>query len=457
MVMQQYKILSGSKTVVETTNTSSKLVILDVTADDSGCYTLIVQDRHGSVQHQINLTVTDRPQSPAGRPYVSELYSNSVTLSWSGPCYDGGSAILSYVVEMKQAEESDWEILTDSCLSTSFRVQKCLDPEKKYTFQVRAVNVYGISEPSEESDTVTMLTMKDENVEESVEYYQVTLNTKDKFSDFYDQLEKLGVGKFGQVFKLIEKSTGKIYAGKFYKARTSRDKESARQEVQVMNCLHHPRLVQCLAAFEARTEIIMVMEYIAGGELFERIVGDNFEHTEPTSMRYMQQILEGVQYMHQQSILHLDLKPENIMCVNKTGTRIKIIDFGLAQKLDPNTPVKIMHGTPEFVAPEVIGYEPVGFTTDMWSIGVICYILLSGESPFQGNSDTETLANVTTAHWEFDEEMFADISENAKGFISQLLKKDMRYHNDTNGYLYSHPDRHCTLLLTHCAVLCSVV
>uniref|UniRef100_H3AGG2 Protein kinase domain-containing protein n=2 Tax=Latimeria chalumnae TaxID=7897 RepID=H3AGG2_LATCH len=264
------------------------------------------------------------------------------------------------------------------------------------------------------------------NVEESVEYYQVTLNTKDKFSDFYDQLEKLGVGKFGQVFKLIEKSTGKIYAGKFYKARTSRDKESARQEVQVMNCLHHPRLVQCLAAFEARTEIIMVMEYIAGGELFERIVGDNFEHTEPTSMRYMQQILEGVQYMHQQSILHLDLKPENIMCVNKTGTRIKIIDFGLAQKLDPNTPVKIMHGTPEFVAPEVIGYEPVGFTTDMWSIGVICYILLSGESPFQGNSDTETLANVTTAHWEFDEEMFADISENAKGFISQLLKKDMR-------------------------------
>lgn len=72
---------------------------------------------------------------------------------------------------------------------------------------------------------------------------------------------------------------------------------------------------------------------IAGGELFERIVDDNFEHTEPTSARYMQQILEGMQYVHKQNIVHLDLKPENIVCVNTTGTQIKIIDFGLASKL----------------------------------------------------------------------------------------------------------------------------
>lgn len=72
---------------------------------------------------------------------------------------------------------------------------------------------------------------------------------------------------------------------------------------------------------------------IAGGELFERIVDDNFEHTEPTSARYMQQILEGMQYVHKQNIVHLDLKPENIVCVDTTGTRIKIIDFGLASEL----------------------------------------------------------------------------------------------------------------------------
>ena len=72
---------------------------------------------------------------------------------------------------------------------------------------------------------------------------------------------------------------------------------------------------------------------IAGGELFERIVDDSFEHTEVASVRYMQQILEGAAYMHQQDIIHLDLKPENIVCVDHTGTALKIIDFGLASKL----------------------------------------------------------------------------------------------------------------------------
>lgn len=72
---------------------------------------------------------------------------------------------------------------------------------------------------------------------------------------------------------------------------------------------------------------------IAGGELFERIVDDNFEHTEPASVRYMQQILEGIAFMHQQNIVHLDLKPENIVCVDTTGTSVKIIDFGLAGRL----------------------------------------------------------------------------------------------------------------------------
>ncbi|XP_070708167.1 myosin light chain kinase, smooth muscle-like [Pempheris klunzingeri] len=193
-----------------------------------------------------------------------------------------------------------------------------------------------------------------------------------------------------------------------------------------MNCLHHPKLVQCVAAYDTRSEMVMVMEYIAGGELFERIVDDNFEHTEPTSARYVQQILEGMQYVHKQNIVHLDLKPENIVCVDTTGTRIKIIDFGLARKLEEGKPLMVMHGTPEFVAPEVISYEPVSLETDMWSIGVICFILLSGESPFQGNSDAETFALVTAARYEFDQESFEDISDQAKDFISSLLKKDRR-------------------------------
>uniref|UniRef100_A0A8C6T2Y5 Myosin, light chain kinase 5 n=1 Tax=Neogobius melanostomus TaxID=47308 RepID=A0A8C6T2Y5_9GOBI len=257
-------------------------------------------------------------------------------------------------------------------------------------------------------------------------YSHITIDSSHKVTDHYILQEKLGVGKFGNVYKLTHRESGGVRAGKFYKGRRAKEREAARKEIELMNHLHHPKLVQCLGAYDHRLEMVMVMEFIAGGELFERIVDDSFEHTETSSAHYMQQILEGVAFMHQKKILHLDLKPENIVCVDTSGTEIKIIDFGLASRFDDSVPLKVMHGTPEFVAPEVINYEQVSPATDMWSIGVICYILLSGESPFQGNSDAETLALVTAAQYEFDEESFEEISDEAQNFISSLLNKAPR-------------------------------
>ncbi|XP_075027300.1 myosin light chain kinase, smooth muscle-like isoform X1 [Calonectris borealis] len=277
-----------------------------------------------------------------------------------------------------------------------------------------------------------------EGGEETFEYCDVVINSQEKVSDVYTQLEKLGEGKFGMVYRLQEKTTGKIRAGKYFRTRTAKEKQAARAEVELMNLLRHPRLVQCLAAFQGPAELVMVMEYVAGGELFERIVDDDFEHTEPSSAQYMRQILEGLQFMHGQAIVHLDLKPENIVCVSPGSHWLKIIDFGLARKLAPDTPVKVLHGTPEFMAPEVVAFEPVDFSTDMWSVGVICYILLSGESPFQGDNDMETLSNITAARWDFEEETFSEISQQAKDFISQLLQKDPRRRLSSAGALL-HP------------------
>ncbi|XP_068023264.1 myosin light chain kinase, smooth muscle-like isoform X2 [Melanerpes formicivorus] len=277
-----------------------------------------------------------------------------------------------------------------------------------------------------------------EGGKEPFECCHVVINSQEKVSDVYTQLEKLGEGKFGKVYRLQEKATGKVRAGKYFRTRTAKEKEAAEAEVQLMNLLHHPRLVQCLAAFQGPAELVMVMEYVAGGELFERIVDDDFEHTEPSSAQYLRQILEGLQFMHGQAIVHLDLKPENIVCVSPGSHWLKIIDFGLARKLAPGSPVKVLHGTPEFMAPEVVAFEPVDFTTDMWSVGVICYILLSGESPFQGDNDMETLSNITAAQWDFEEETFSEISEEAKDFISQLLQKAPRRRLSSAGALL-HP------------------
>ncbi|XP_019114289.2 myosin light chain kinase, smooth muscle isoform X2 [Larimichthys crocea] len=431
-IRNKEQIVDGPELWEENTDQSSTLVIAEAKPQHTGRYTVVVRDRKNSAEHTLTLSVIERPQPPASCPVISIISDTSLVLSWSGPCYDGGSAILGYVVEVKKQgllESGDWCELTSQCESTSYRVCSGLQPQQEYCFRVSAYNEVGKSEPGPVSPVVKM-EQKDLSKLQEEEAPQaftcVTIDSTHKVTDHYNLQEKLGVGKFGQVFKITHKETGRVCAGKFYKGRRAKEREAARKEIELMNYLHHPKLVQCLAAYDHKPEMVMVMEFIAGGELFERIVDDNFEHTEPASVRYMQQILEGIAYMHQQNIIHLDLKPENIVCVDTSGTSIKIIDFGLASRIEGNTALKVMHGTPEFVAPEVINYEPVCFATDMWSIGVICYILLSGESPFQGNSDAETLALVTAAQFEFDEESFDEITDEAKNFISSLLNKDTR-------------------------------
>ncbi|KAF6736288.1 Myosin light chain kinase, smooth muscle [Oryzias melastigma] len=424
-IRNKEEVVDGPDLWTENTDQSTTLVIAKAEPQHTGRYTVVLKDRKSSAQHTLTLAVIERPEPPASCPVVSLVSESSLVLSWSGPCYDGGSAILGYVVEVKnQGCAEDWIELTDQCKSTSYRVCSGLQPKHEYCFRVRAFNAAGVSEPSPVSPAVRMEQKDHKKPEDAIlEYTCVKIDSTHKVTDHYILQEKLGMGKFGLVFKLTHKETGHVCAGKFYKGRRAAEREAARREIELMNHLHHPKLVQCLAAYDHKPEMVMVMEFIPGGELFERIVDDNFEHTELASVRYMQQILEGVAYIHQQKIVHLDLKPENIVCVDTDGHSIKIIDFGLASKIDDKTPLKVLHGTPEFVAPEVINYEPVYLATDMWSVGVICYILLSGESPFQGDSDAETLALVTSAQWEFDEESFSDITEEAKSFISSLLVK----------------------------------
>ncbi len=111
---------------------------------------------------------------------------------------------------------------------------------------------------------------------------------------------------------------------------------------------------------------------------------------------------------------------------SKNSTDIKIIDFGLARKLDPKKSVKLLFGTPEFCAPEVVNYHSVGLATDMWTVGVISYVLLCGLSPFLGEDEKETLANVSAGDWDFDDSSWDDVSDLAKDFICRLMVKDKR-------------------------------
>lgn len=253
----------------------------------------------------------------------------------------------------------------------------------------------------------------------------VELRTGNVSSEFsMNSKEALGGGKFGAVCTCTEKSTGLKLAAKVIKKQTPKDKEMVMLEIEVMNQLNHRNLIQLYAAIETPHEIVLFMEYIEGGELFERIVDEDYHLTEVDTMVFVRQICDGILFMHKMRVLHLDLKPENILCVNTTGHLVKIIDFGLARRYNPNEKLKVNFGTPEFLSPEVVNYDQISDKTDMWSLGVITYMLLSGLSPFLGDDDTETLNNVLSGNWYFDEETFEAVSDEAKDFVSNLIVKE---------------------------------
>ncbi|NWR82852.1 MYLK2 kinase, partial [Furnarius figulus] len=253
----------------------------------------------------------------------------------------------------------------------------------------------------------------------------VTLRSASVSSQFsLNSKDILGGGKFGEVHTCTEKETGLKLAAKVIRKQGAKDKEMVLLEIDVMNQLNHRNLIQLYDAIETSREIILFMEFVEGGELFERIIDDDYHLTEVDCMVFVRQICEGIRFMHHMHVLHLDLKPENILCVAATGHMVKIIDFGLARRYNPNEKLKVNFGTPEFLSPEVVNYEQVSYSTDMWSMGVITYMLLSGLSPFLGDDDTETLNNVLAANWYFDEETFESVSNEAKDFVSNLIIKD---------------------------------
>ncbi|XP_005991710.1 death-associated protein kinase 2 [Latimeria chalumnae] len=263
--------------------------------------------------------------------------------------------------------------------------------------------------------------------------------------DTYELLEKLGSGHFGEVRKCLEKSSGSFYAAKFIKVRkckTSRlglERESIEREVMVLHDLEHPNIMRLFDIFESKSEVVLILELISGGELFD-FIAEKDALTEEGAIQFLQQILEAVAYMHSKQIVHFDLKPENIMLLEKEvpNPRMKIIDFGLARKLENGVDFRSLAGTPQYIAPEVINYEPLTTASDMWSIGVITYILLSGHSPFQGEEDADTLSNVVAVMYHFNKSYFSETSDLAKDFIQKLLVKDPSSRMSAEGCL-CHP------------------
>ncbi|XP_072324821.1 striated muscle preferentially expressed protein kinase isoform X3 [Scyliorhinus torazame] len=268
---------------------------------------------------------------------------------------------------------------------------------------------------------LTILKGKIEN-DEPMDDEETIMRKMRLLSDYYDVHQEIGRGAFSCVKRVTEKSTKLDYAAKFISFRATA-REDAVRELEILSQMDHERFVYFHDAFEKKNSVIIVLELCAQEELFDRFIKKvNILETE--LRLYIRQILEGISYLHQNNILHLDIKPDNILMADSASENVRICDLGNAQIARPDTPQYCRFGTPEYVSPEIVNQTPVSPVTDIWPVGVIAYISLTGISPFFSENDKTTLLNVKNYDVAFEEKMFANLSRESRGFVIKLLVED---------------------------------
>eukprot|EP01105_Mastigella_eilhardi_P022488 TRINITY_DN5531_c0_g1_i2.p1 TRINITY_DN5531_c0_g1~~TRINITY_DN5531_c0_g1_i2.p1 ORF type:complete len:353 (+),score=121.94 TRINITY_DN5531_c0_g1_i2:91-1149(+) len=251
---------------------------------------------------------------------------------------------------------------------------------------------------------------------------------KGSVDDLYDVGPEIGRGGFAVVKSAKEKRTGVAVAIKFIEKQYVDPNElnCLSREIEIMKRVHHENVLHLIDIFESPTHICMVMELVTGGELFNKIVSKG-SYSENDAIIITRQLLAGVEYLHKEGVAHRDLKPENLLC-NGDGENIviKIADFGLS-KMFSNDVLKTSCGTPDYAAPEVLTNQgSYGMEVDMWSVGVITYVLLCGYPPFfvEDNDHAALFRLIIAAEYDFPPQEWDSISSEAKDFIRALLVVD---------------------------------
>uniref|UniRef100_H2YFD0 Titin n=1 Tax=Ciona savignyi TaxID=51511 RepID=H2YFD0_CIOSA len=413
-----------------TASSFTSMTITNADRRDSGFYNVIVKNRFGTNQATIELLVGDVPAKPESLK-VSNVTRDSVDLTWKEPSDNGGKPVLKYVLE-KCTTSSDCWVKVSSSGTCKYTVCN-LSGKTGYLFRVRAENEYGQSKPSSPSDAVTtkedrMMAANYDDMVDATEKFvasEARIN-KSNVMEKYQIMEQLGRGTFGTVHRAREILTGKTYAVKLCRFTDETEKVPINREVSIMRKLQHPRVLQLHEVFDTKLETALVVQFVSGGDLLERIIATKFELTENACAYIIKQVLEALAYVHSQNVAHLDIKPENILFITRKSKKIKLIDFGVSRELKTGEGLRISFGTPDFCAPEVVQNDTVGCATDMWSVGVLTYLMLTGLSPFQGENDNDTLRNVSDADYNFEHEAWRFISDDALDFIDRLLLKDKR-------------------------------
>jgi len=277
-----------------------------------------------------------------------------------------------------------------------------------------------------EIDYTNYLGRDDFNDENENGYHYHNDNGK-HFKKEYKVGEEIGSGAFSVVRKGSHRKTGEEYAIKIItKAKLKEDDEIAlKQEIEILQDMHHENIMRLHDVYtEEPKYYYLVTENLEGGELFDRVVAKSY-YNEKEARDACKVLYEAVRYIHEKKVAHRDLKPENLLLQNAyDDAKIKIGDFGFAKKCEEPKSLRTACGTPGYVAPEILEGKSYDMQVDIWSLGVIVYILLGGYPPFLENNQKELFKKIRAGDYVFHEEYWKAVSEEAKNMIRSMLTVD---------------------------------
>ncbi|KPP73207.1 hypothetical protein Z043_107722 [Scleropages formosus] len=260
---------------------------------------------------------------------------------------------------------------------------------------------------------------------------------KDNFELAFSEISEIGRGRFSVVKKCLNRSTKKEVAVKFISKKMQK-KEQVAHEADILRHVQHPQISVLCDTYESPTSFILVLELLDDGRLLDYLVAHDVLMEEKVAL-YVKDTLEALQHLHTCRVAHLDLKPENLLVdLHVPVPCVKLIDFGDAVQVLGHRYVHLLLGNPEFAAPELIQGTPVSLSTDVWSVGVLAYVMLSGVSPFLDESLEETCINICRLDFCFPDEYFRGVSHAARDFITSVLQEDPRKRPNATACL-QHP------------------
>ncbi|KAK5584737.1 hypothetical protein RB653_006354 [Dictyostelium firmibasis] len=232
---------------------------------------------------------------------------------------------------------------------------------------------------------------------------------------------EIGRGAFSIVREATSRATGTKVAIKSINTRFIKNKLLMR-EIEIMKKVgDHPNILKLYEVYETTKHLHLVLELVTGGELFDKIV-QRGEYSEQDASKIVRQIVSAVGHLHANGIAHRDLKPQNLLCAGEEGDDIRVADFGLSKIFGDGDYLETCCGSPEYVAPEVLECKPYDKACDLWSVGVITYVLLTGCFPFWDKNNAVLYEKIRNVDYGWPEGL--EVSNEAKDLVSHLIEKN---------------------------------